>query len=86
MPGKKAKSASVSTSARSTTSSAGAGVSPSTTKCAVCDQKIVDGKDQALCCEGLCKGWFHRYCAGVSLAHFDYLSTSASSSSFSLCS
>ena len=71
MPGKKAKS---STSARS---SAGAGVSPSTTKCAVCDQNIVDGKDQALFCEGLCKGWFHRYCAGVSLAHFDFLSTSA---------
>ena len=46
MPGKKA---SASTSARSTvpTSSAGAGVSPSTTKCAVCDQNIVDGKDHA---------------------------------------
>ena len=35
MPGKKAKSASV-----SATSSAGAGVGPSRTKCAVCDQKV----------------------------------------------
>ena len=79
MPGKKAKSAkSASASASaSATSSAGAGGGPSTTKCAVCDQNVIDGKDQALFCEGFCKGWFHRYCAGVSLAHFDYLSTSA---------
>ena len=37
------------------------------TKCAICNQDIVDGKDQALLCEGTCKGWFHRYCAGVSI-------------------
>ena len=46
-------------------------------KCTVCDQKVVDGKDQALFCEGSCKGWFHRYCAGVSLTHFESLSTLA---------
>ena len=46
-------------------------------KCAVCEQTIVDGKDQALFCDGVCKGWYHRYCAGVSLPHFQRLSTSS---------
>ena len=52
-----------------------AGVSPTVTtvKCVVCDQKRVDGKDQA---EGVCRGWCHRYCVGVSLVYFQYLSTS----------
>ena len=35
-------------------------------KCAVCEQYVVDGKDQALFCEGQCQCWSHRYCAGVS--------------------
>lgn len=43
----------------------------------MCDQKVVDGKDQALFCEGQCQRWLHRYCAGVSLAHFDALSSSS---------
>ena len=30
------------------------------TPCAVCEQNIMDGKDQALYCEGVCKQWFHR--------------------------
>lgn len=45
-------------------------------KCAVCDAKIVDGKDEALYCEGLCQRWMHRYCAGVSLVHFERLAAS----------
>ena len=45
--------------------------------CAVCEQKIVEGKDQALFCEGLCQRWFHRYCAGVSVHHFNALSASS---------
>lgn len=56
------------------TSSAGTGAMldcqksrPRTVKCAVCDQGIVDSKDQALFCEGSCQGWFHRYCAADSL-------------------
>ena len=24
-------------------------------------------------CEGLCNGWFHRHCAGLSVAYFDAL-------------
>ena len=62
------------------TSSAGADASSPVTdqvKCAVCEQNIVDGKDQALFCEGLCKGWYHRYCAGGSLVHFQWLSLSS---------
>ena len=46
------------------------------TKCAICNQDIVDGKDQALLCKGTCKSWFHRYCAGVSITHFEKLSAS----------
>ena len=46
-------------------------------KCAVCDAKIVDGKDEAVFCEGLCQQWIHRYCAGVSKVHFERLAASA---------
>ena len=46
-------------------------------KCAVCDQNIVDGKDQALFCEGNCQRWFHRYCAGVAVNHFETLSSTS---------
>ena len=34
-------------------------------KCSACEQKIVDGKEQALFCEGICKQWVQRYCAAV---------------------
>ena len=43
-------------------------------ECSVC-VKIVDGRKDALFCEGFCKGWFHRYCVGVSVAHFKELSS-----------
>ena len=33
--------------------------------CAVCQLPIVDGKDEALLCEGECNRWFHRGCASV---------------------
>ena len=45
--------------------------------CAVCEQNIVDGKDQALFCEGVCQRWLHRYCAGVSVPHFKSVSASS---------
>ena len=48
-------------------------------KCLVCDQEIIEGKDEALFCEGVCNGWYHRYCAGVSIVHFQRLSTSTES-------
>ena len=44
---------------------------------------ILLGKDQALFCEGLCKGCLHSYCAGVSLVYFDNLSTSAHGGDYS---
>ena len=46
-------------------------------KCAVCDQNIVDGKDQALFCDGNCQRWFHRYCAKVTVNHFETLSSTS---------
>ena len=46
-------------------------------KCAVYDQNIVDGKDQALFCEGNCERWFHRYCSGVTVNHFETLSSTS---------
>jgi len=48
-----------------------------TEKCSVCSHNIVDGKDQALFCEGgKCRRWMHRYCAGVPITHFESLSAS----------
>lgn len=47
-------------------------------KCAVCEQTIVEGKEQALYCEGTCMQWFHRYCAGIPSSLFASLSTSSS--------
>ena len=44
--------------------------------CAVCEPTIIDGKNQALYCEDRCRSWFHRHCAGVSVAHFSALSSS----------
>ena len=48
------------------------------TPCAVCEQNIMDGKDQALYCEGVCKQWFHRYCAGIPSSWFEKFSTTTS--------
>lgn len=45
--------------------------------CGVGAQNVVDGKDQALYCEGLCISWIHRYGAGVSVTHFEALSASS---------
>ena len=45
-------------------------------KCVVCKQTIVEGKEQALYCEGVCKQWFHHYCAGIPSSWFAVLSTS----------
>jgi len=44
--------------------------------CGVCKNKIVDGKDEALYCEGRCQSWMHRYCAGVSKIQFEELGRS----------
>lgn len=34
--------------------------------CAVCLGDIVDGKHEAIFCDGKCKRWYHRGCASVS--------------------
>ena len=41
--------------------------------CAACEEIIMDGNDSTVLC-WLCDGWFHRHCAGLSLAHVDALS------------
>ena len=38
--------------------------------CDLCRAAVVDGKEDALQCEGSCGSWYHRYCAGVSLTYF----------------
>ncbi len=48
-----------------------------TEKCDLCAAAIVDGKEDALQCEGTCRQWYHRYCAGVSTTHFKQLAHSA---------
>ena len=49
---------------------------PKPTDCDLCLKRIVEGKEEALQCEGGCSLWFHRYCAGVSVSHFKELSNS----------
>ena len=44
--------------------------------CGVCQGPIVDGKDEALLCEGKCGYWLHRGCASVSPTLYEELSTS----------
>ena len=46
------------------------------TDCDLCLKRIIEGKEEALQCEGNCGLWFHRYCAGVSVSHFKKLSNS----------
>ena len=48
-----------------------------TTKCDFCDASIVDGKEDALLCEGPCSKWFHHYSVGVPLSHFKDLVNSS---------
>lgn len=46
------------------------------TNCGVCLQKIVDGKEEAIFCEGKCQQWYHRGCASVPRELFATLTTS----------
>ena len=45
--------------------------------CGICEQLIIDGKDQALFCEGTCKQWIHRFCTGVPLSWFAIVGSSS---------
>lgn len=55
--------------------------------CVLCCKPIIEGKDEALMCEGETCGnkWMHRYCAGVSTAHYKLLETSPSPYYCCLC-
>ena len=44
--------------------------------CGVCQGPVVDGKDEALQCEGECGLWLHRGCASVPPSRYKFLSTS----------
>ena len=44
--------------------------------CDLCCKHIVEGREEALQCEGGCGLWFHRYCAGVSTSYFQELANS----------
>ena len=44
--------------------------------CAVCNKAIVDGRDEALFCEGKCQAWLHRCCASVSSEQHKLLTAS----------
>ena len=55
--------------------------------CSLCCRAIVDGKDDVLLCEGVqsCNRWMHRYCAGVSVEHYESLDQSPLPFNCSLC-
>ena len=44
--------------------------------CGVCQAPVIDGKDEALLCEGECGLWLHRGCASVPPSRYKTLSTS----------
>ena len=50
--------------------------SSSKVKCDLCLAAIIDNKEDALQCEGVCQQWFHRCCAGVSQTVFKSLAGS----------
>ena len=78
---KKAVAKKISGSHGPTTTAGGAGAcnvsAASCATCGICEQPIIDGKDQALFCEGTCKQWIHRFCAGFPLSWFAILGSSS---------
>ena len=50
---------------------------PKPLDCDLCCKHIVEGREEAIQCEGACGLWFHRYCAGVSVPHFKELTNSS---------
>ena len=81
----KKKSSATTTAAATTATTATPKATGSSTKksarrgrvpCGVCQSPIVDGKDEALLCEGECGYWLHRGCASVPPSLYKELSTS----------
>ena len=54
--------------------------------CAVCSLAVIDGKDEAVFCEGECQAWIHRRCAGVSVCSFRRLLSSPDEFLCAFCS
>ena len=56
-------------------------------ECTLCCKAIVEGEEEALLCEGdgSCNKWMHRYCAGVSTSHYEFLVKSPLPFNCSLC-
>ena len=54
-------------------------------RCTICEQKIVEGDEQALFCEGTRQQWVHRYCAGIPASMFASLSTSTTPFQYYAC-
>ena len=73
MPPKKAQSKAAKTGSR--TAAEVAVEAPRT--CILCCQKIVEVRDEVLYCKGKCNGPIHRYCAGVSVVHYESLPATA---------
>ncbi len=46
-------------------------LSLSSCHCAVCAKPINDATEDSIFCEGVCKDWMHRACAGLSKAAFE---------------
>ena len=44
--------------------------------CGVCQTPVIDGKDEALLCEGECGLWLHRGCASIPPSRYESLSAS----------
>ena len=55
--------------------------------CAICCSEIIEGREEALLCEGkgTCSRWMHRYCAGVTEAHYESFEKSPLPFNCSLC-
>ena len=59
---------------------------PSHNPCAVCLELIIDGKHEAIFCEGRCNMWYHRGYASVSQKLLQELTTSEEPFLFLMCS
>ena len=54
--------------------------------CSICEQDIIDDRDDSVFCEGICQTWLHRRCAGLSKQVFAILSKSKDPYMCSFCS
>jgi hypothetical protein len=63
----------------------GSASKPEQPECGLCCDAIVEDRDEALFCEGSCNKWMHRYCAGVSVSHYEALQDSPLPFLCSLC-